>query len=86
MLLEFIPSINKPSTKRIANGDASPVSDTVEPHSDMADSHDEQDAEMVVEERWNAEQIGDFVRKLGFIDTKKEEGMKIKHFRHISEV
>ena len=37
-------------------------------------------------ERWNTEQIGDFVRKLGFMDTQKEGGEKIKHFRRISEV
>lgn len=38
------------------------------------------------QEQWNSEQIGDFVRKLGFMDTKKEGGEKIKHFRHISSV
>ena len=38
------------------------------------------------QEQWNSEQIGDFVRKLGFMDTEKEGGEKIKHFRHISAV
>ncbi len=37
-------------------------------------------------EQWNSEQIGDFVRKLGFMDTEREAGEKIKHFRHISSV
>ena len=37
-------------------------------------------------EQWNSEQIGDFVRKLGFMDTEREGGEKIKHFRHISSV
>ena len=38
------------------------------------------------QEQWNYEQIGDFVRKLGFMDTEKEGGERIKHFRHISGV
>ena len=39
-------------------------------------------------ERWNTEQIGDFVRKLGFLDKEKDkgEGDKIKHFLHVNEV
>ncbi len=37
-------------------------------------------------EQWTSEQIGDFVRKLGFMDTEREGGEKIKHFRHISFV
>ena len=37
-------------------------------------------------EGWNEEQINDFVRKLGFLDTQKEGGDKIKHFLHINEV
>ena len=37
-------------------------------------------------EQWNSEQIGDFVRKLGFMDAEREGGEKIKHFRHISSV
>lgn len=39
-------------------------------------------------ERWNTEQIGDFVRKLGFLDKEKdkEEGDKIKHFLQVNEV
>lgn len=35
---------------------------------------------------WNSEQISDFVRKLGFLDTEKAGGDKIKHFLHVSEV
>lgn len=39
-------------------------------------------------ERWNTEQIGDFVRKLGFLDKEKDKegGDKIKHFLHVNEV
>lgn len=37
-------------------------------------------------QRWNSEQIRDFVRKLGFLDTEKEGGNKIKHFLHVNEV
>ena len=37
-------------------------------------------------EQWNSEQIDDFVRKLGFLDTEKEDGDKIRHFLHINEV
>ena len=37
-------------------------------------------------EQWNSEQIRDFVKKLGFLETEKEEGEKIKHFRQISAV
>ena len=36
-------------------------------------------------QRWNHEQIGDFVCKLGFLDME-EIGDKIKHFLHINEV
>ena len=37
-------------------------------------------------ERWNSEQIGDFVRKLGFMDKEKEGGDRIKHFLHLTQV
>ena len=37
-------------------------------------------------QHWNSEQIGDFVRKLGFLDTEKEGGDKIKNFLHVNEV
>ena len=39
-------------------------------------------------ERWNTEQIGDFVRKLGFLDKEKDKegGDKIIHFLHVNEV
>ena len=38
------------------------------------------------QEQWNSEQIRDFVRKLGFMDTERQVGEKIKHFKHISSV
>ena len=34
----------------------------------------------------NAEQIGDFVRKLGFINKEKEGGKQIKWFIHLNQV
>lgn len=37
-------------------------------------------------QRWNSEQIGDFVRKLGFLDSEQDGGDKIKHFLHVNEV
>ena len=37
-------------------------------------------------ESWTREQINDFVRKLGFLDTQREGGDQIKHFLHINEV
>ena len=36
-------------------------------------------------QRWNHEQIGDFVCKLGFLDMEMI-GDKIKHFLHVNEV
>ena len=39
-----------------------------------------------IEQRWTREQIGDFVRKLGFLDTEKEGGDKIKQFLHLHSV
>ena len=41
---------------------------------------------VVIIQRWNSEQINDFVRKLGFLDREKEGGDKIKHFLHVNEV
>lgn len=45
-------------------------------------------SDMMSRKTWNLEQIGDFVRKLGFLDKDKEEkeGNKIKHFLHLSQV
>lgn len=37
-------------------------------------------------ETWSLEQIGDFARKLGFLDEEKEGGDKIKHFLHLNQV
>ena len=39
-------------------------------------------------EKWNTEQVGDFVRKLGFFEKEKdrEGGEKIKHFLHVNQV
>ena len=37
-------------------------------------------------ERKNAEQINDFLRKIGFVDKEKEGGHFIKQFLHLSQV
>lgn len=37
-------------------------------------------------ERWNSEQIRDFVRKLGFLDKDEEGGDNIKHFLQLNQV
>ena len=39
----------------------------------------------VIKERWESEQITDFVRKLGFMESKKGEE-QIQHFLHLNEV
>ncbi len=39
-----------------------------------------------VEQQWSNEQIADFVRKLGFLDTKKEGGDDIRKFLHLNSV
>ena len=57
------------------------------PHSHLLQSSSLEDSKAVLNlQRWNSEQISDFVCKLGFLDTKKEGGDKIKHFLHINEV
>lgn len=54
----------------------------------QAISSDLQGPRLSTMERWNTEQIGDFVRKLGFLDKEKDKegGDKIKHFLHVNEV
>ncbi len=52
----------------------------------LGDSEGEVSKRSIKLQQWNSEQIGDFVRKLDFMDTEREGGEKIKHFRHISSV
>ena len=40
----------------------------------------------MVEQKWNEEQINDFVRKLGFLDAEVETGVKINQFLYLSQV
>ena len=47
--------------------------------------HGTEVTQVVNVQRWNHEQIGDFVCKLGFLDME-EIGDKIKHFLHVNEV
>ena len=39
-----------------------------------------------IEQRWTGEQIGDFVRKLGFFHKEKDGGDEIKQFLHLNSV
>ena len=39
-----------------------------------------------IEQRWSIEQIADFVRKLGFLDTKQQGGDTIRKFLHLNSV
>ncbi len=52
----------EPSTQQLLTPSSGVATDTPE------------DAGKVRQETWNNEQIGDFVRKLGFLDKDKEEG------------
>ena len=40
----------------------------------------------LVEQHWNREQINDFVRKLGFLDSEGAVGVRINHFLHLHQV
>ena len=40
----------------------------------------------VVEQKWNEEEIEDFVRKLGFLDAEGSDGDLINHFLHLNQV
>ena len=41
---------------------------------------------LIVDQHWNSEHIADFVRKLGFLDTEREGGERIKLFIHLNSV
>lgn len=60
---------------------------THSPQQEMGEPHQElqTDLEKVRKERWNYEQIADFVRKLGFMDKQKGD-QNIKHFLYLSQV
>ena len=84
LCLEYTPSTNQTSSVDLKEGsyDETPNGQTL-----LSAKPNCSDTGMVSEqEKWNSEQIGDFVRKLGFMDTEKEGGKKIKHFRHLSTV
>ena len=53
---------------------------------ELQSGHERETTQTVNVQHWNSEQISDFVRKLGFLDTENEGGDKIKHFLHINEV
>ena len=40
----------------------------------------------VVQQKWNDEQINDFVRKLGFLDVEGAVGDKINQFLYLNQV
>ena len=82
MLLEYRPAATLPTTPCLQrkNLAESPVI-SAEPPEVLFQKHNQK-------EIWNLEQIGDFVRKLGFLDENKEEegGVKIKHFLLLNQV
>ena len=56
-------------------------------HSDLKKEENSfSNTEGSVEQRWSGEQIADFVRKLGFLDTKQEGGDMIRKFLHLNSV
>ena len=73
--MKSIELLKKNNTKQPSHSD-----ETSKPHSD-GDKKD-----VLIEQRWTSEQIADFVRKLGFLDVKKEGGDLIKHFLHLNSV
>ena len=97
-MLEYVPSTSVPGQQFSSSLEESDVaSGGPLPHSNvyprvvtqvdsLEDTLETEFAMMSNCEKWNIEQINDFVRKLGFLDTEKEGGDKIKLFLHISEV
>lgn len=95
LFLEYIPSSSSSSSQPIsleemADG-GSRLSSSITPKamhrlSSRLESRLELETSTQKVEKWNVEQIQDFVRKLGFIGSEKEGGDKIKHYRHISDV
>ena len=89
MTIEFSPpsiltsSLEDASSSAVSQIPSSSKLSQVEPNPDNVEEGTGKGSKS---EQWSSEQIGDFVRKLGFMDTEKEGGEKIKHFRHISAV
>ena len=71
--------VYKPSTKRTRalNGGIPSEKQTTGIH---------QKRDSIKAEIWDCEQIGTFVRKLGFLDSEKAGGEMVKPFLHINEV
>ena len=96
LMLDFYPSTNQTSFTRRDENSATVLANQSLPNSELSEVEqkvEQKSSDVKTEirkppkqEQWNLEQIGDFVRKLGFMDTEKEGGEKIKHFRHISAV
>ena len=96
-MLEYTPSASHHTcvTSSLQSSQPSSLEDveTVPPHTQtfpdvvlQQESQNRHDTLVVNVQRWNSEQINDFVRKLGFLDTEKEGGDNIKHFLHVNEV
>ncbi len=88
IMLEYdLHSSLPPGLRQPAQGSQPPSLDDMGPRSTFSrmDSRGDEYLSTTLE-RWNSEQINDFVRKLGFLDTEKEGGDSIKHFLHINEV
>ena len=71
--------VYKPSTKRTRALNA-------EIPSEEQTSGIHQKRDSIKAEIWDCEQIGTFVRKLGFLDSEKAGGEMVKPFLHINEV
>ena len=76
LYLEYEP-FYAASESEAVNGSRGGQSDTARPQPRV---HKER------KERKNAEQINDFLRKIGFVDSEKEGGEFIKQFLHLSQV
>ncbi len=89
MILEYIPSSSQgPSLEEVDGGGTTVRTRTSSSRPEQLKFSDSEGGvgKRSKAEQWNSEQIGDFVRKLGFMDAEREGGEKIKHFRHISFV
>lgn len=86
MMLEYVPSA-QPTLPPISHMDEGGAPRTLPNSGSYHESGLANGAHVASrKENRNREQINDFVRKLGFLDTQREGGGQIKHFLHINEV
>ena len=65
---------------------AQPDTDSIGSLGDRERSPLDRGSTLIVDQHWNSEHIADFVRKLGFLDTEREGGDRIKFFIHLNSV